>query len=379
MPSLDSLLVHVGTCFGDDKSPTKAVLRFTLATDTGILSEAGPPIAIESGIHPGWLSRYVKHKDGYVVYIGMEDDPGMAQAFELEGGSNLKPLGSPMRTEGRHPCYCQLDISGKWLLSAHYTSGNVSVLPVLADKSLGKIADSKTHQGPLQADLQDRQECPHAHSIIPHPSNKFVVACDLGLSKVFVYGFDDENGLLSNDNDARHLTLPADAGCRHCCWDSTGETLFVVNELNYTVTAASFDFGTGTLKEVCSVYLLRETDKPDRAHHRGGSDVALHPNGQFLYVGCRSPSPGVFAILQVTGKGSNCQLSVVGHESTRGEVPRNFKLLQNGKWMVVGNQDDKNVVSYAVNPNNGLLEFKSEISTAPYKACNIASPYALFA
>ena len=26
-----------------------------------------------------------------------------------------------------------------------------------------------------------------------------------------------------------------------------------------------------------------------RAHHRGNSDIHLHPNGKFLYAGIRSP------------------------------------------------------------------------------------------
>ena len=49
------------------------------------------------------------------------------------------------------------------------------------------------------------------------------------------------------------------------------------------------------------------------------------------------------------------------------------------EWLVVGNQDGKNVVSYSVDADTGLLEFQSEISTKPYKACNIASPDALYA
>jgi len=387
----DSILIHVGTCFGDDASPTKAVLRLTLATDTGLLESAGTPIPMDGGhTNPGWLSRYVPREDeSLVVYIGMEDDPGMVQAFQVveddddegsRGATFLQPLGKAVSSVGRHPCYCQLDQSGRWLLSANYTEGSISVVPVLDDGSLGPATDSKHHQGQiLDTKLHDRQEASHAHCIIPHPTNKYVVACDLGLSKVFVYEFDSINGSLRGAaDDPRHLTLPAEAGCRHCCWDATGETLFVVNELSYTVTAASFDVATGTLTEVWSVYLLRPTDTPNRAHHRGASDIALHPNGRFLYVGCRAPSPGLICILQIQGQGSSCLLSVVGHESTRGDIPRNFKLLgKDAKWLVVGNQDGKNVVSYAVDANSGLLEFKSEISTAPYKACNIASPDAL--
>lgn len=367
------ILIHVGTGFGDDDSPTQAVLRLYLARDTGVLSEAGPPISIDNGTNPGWLSRYVTIDGKLVVYIGLEDNPGMAQAYQVVDDSNLQPMGNSVSTEGMHPCYCQLDKSGKWLLSANYSSGTVSVMSVLADGSLGKPTDSKKLEGrPIQEELKDRQEASHAHCIIPHPSNNYVVACDLGLSKVFVYEFDSTNGTLKQTGD---LTAPIDAGSRHCCWDATGETLFIVNELNYTVTVAAFH--DGSLKEVQSLYLLRESDTADRSHHRGASDVALHPNGKFLYVGCRSTSPaGLICMLNVEGKGDDCKVSVIGHESTRGEVPRNFKLIGN-HWMVVGNQDGKSVVSYAVDAVTGQLEFKSEISTAPYKACNIASPEAL--
>lgn len=387
-----SITIHVGTDFGDDESPANAILRFRLDADTGVLSEAGSPITSLKGVNPGWLSRYATVDNGKkgdcFVYVAMEDDPGMLQAFllapdrEKDGQTTLEPRGDPVSSVGRHPCYCQLDKTGRWLFAANYTEGSVSVVPVLEDGSLGAATDSKHHQGRLRDELKDRQEGPHAHCIIPHPTNRYVVACDLGLSKVIVYGFDSTRGCFwGAADDPRHLTLPPEAGCRHCCWDRSGETLFVVNELSYTLTVASFDVSTGYLREVASVYLLRASDEPDRSHHRGASDIAVHPNGRFLYVGCRSTSPGLIAILKIDGNGLACGASLVGHEPTRGDVPRNFKLMSRGgtTWLVVGNQDGKNVVSYAVDSDTGGLQFRSEISTAPYKACNIASRDALYA
>jgi 6-phosphogluconolactonase (cycloisomerase 2 family) len=47
-----------------------------------------------------------------------------------------------------------------------------------------------------------------------------------------------------------------------------------------------------------------------------------------------------------------------------------------GAWLVVGNQESKTVVSFAVDAASGSLRFAHELSTAPYKPCNI-SPYAL--
>jgi 6-phosphogluconolactonase len=312
----------------------------------------------------------------------MEDDPGCLQSYKVREDGNLEPAGSPASSVGRHPCYCQLDVSGKWLLAANYSEGSVSVVPVLPDGTLGSPTDSKHHQGGdlIDPTLHDRQEGAHAHCIIAHPSNHWVVACDLGLSTVFVYGFDAHTGALSGAaDDPRHLRADAGAGCRHCCWDASGTSLFIQNELACSVTAASFDERTGVLTAQQTVPAIPDTVKPDRAHHRGGSDLALHPNGKLLLAGCRSASPGLIAIFAVDGAGASVRLSLLGHESTHGEVPRNFKLVDGGHWLVVGNQESKNVVSFAVDADRGTLRFASQLCTAPYKPCNIAGASALTA
>ena len=389
--------IHVGTCFADDSSPVNAILRLDLDESTGSLTThpSGPMLKMSSndGSSPGWLSRYVNVKnsedntDTLRVYVALEDDPGRALAYQVApNDGSLTPIkASPSTgggTAGRHPCYASIDGSNAWLFTSAYTEGTVAVIPINPDGSLGVATDSKHHHSSrvIPKILEDRQEAPHAHCIVPHPSNKWVVSCDLGLSMVFVYGFDSERGsLIGSHDDPRHLVLPESAGPRHCVWDKKGEMLFINNELTCTVTAASFDVDTGSLEEIQTIPVLPESVTPNRSHHMGGSDIAMHPNGRFLYAGCRSSSPGTIAILE----GVEGVLKVLGHESTRGEVPRNFKLIRNGsgecKWFVVGNQETKTVCSYAVNSETGLLSFVSEVSTAPYKACNIACPSAVYA
>merc|ERR1712216_107249 len=103
----------------------------------------------------------------------------------------------------------------------------------------------------------------------------------------------------------------------------------------------------------------------------GNSDIHVHPNGSFLYAACRSPSPGVIAVFSIDGKG---HLSLVGHHSTCGTVPRNFKLIDDGKWLVIGNQESKTVVSFAVDLEMGTLKKVSEVTCAQ-KPCNICPLY----
>jgi len=405
--SRSSVILHVGTAYNDvdssSSSPAQEILTLSLCRATGTLSVAAPPVSTKTiGRNPGWFSRYHQGR----VYVCLGDTPGKLQAFRYENENDndldlgrLEAIGNPVSSVGRDPVYCQLDVTGRWLFAANYTEGSVCVVPVRPDGSLGRATDSKHHhQGgdsnSIRPELCDRQEGPHAHCILPHPSNRWVVACDLGLSTVFVYAFDPTMGcLVGAADDPRHLRLDDDAGPRHCCWDATGTTLFISNELNCTVTAASFDVETGTLNEVSTVFVLRTgcVDTPDRSHHRGGSDIGLHPNGRFLYVGCRSTSPGMLAILEVqqgagadvdatsTTTSASTTLKLLGHESSRGEVPRNFKLLRDGNWLVVGNQETKTVVCYRVDNESGRLSFASEIDTDPYKPCNIASKDAIFA
>lgn len=359
----------VGTAgFGADDP--KRILSIRLSHSDGSLSAGGAPTETE-GANPGFVCV-----DGDIAYVGFEDEAGAVQAFSIDHRNQfmLTPLGSPASSTGRHPCY--IAKSGRWVLVANYSSGSVAVLPTHKDGSLGLPTDSKAMAGSelIDPSLNDRQEMSHCHSIVPNPVHeKWVVVCDLGLSACFVYELDHERGCLIGAADApRHMRLTAGAGCRHAVWSADGATLYCNNELDSTVTVASFDPVTGALVALSHTPTLPADVTGTRAHHRGNSDIHLHPSGNFLYVGIRGPDPGLIAVFSVANGGRS--LKLVEHVSTRGLVPRNFKLVPGGEdavWLVVGNQETHTVESYAVDAVTGKLSAVSSYSTSPYKPCNI--------
>jgi 6-phosphogluconolactonase len=76
----------------------------------------------------------------------------------------------------------------------------------------------------------------------------------------------------------------------------------------------------------------------------------------------RQSSPGsiaIFAIDQTSGA-----LSLCGHESSRGTIPRNFTISADGSTMVLANQETRNVVSFEINQQTGSLSFVSEVQLA---------------
>ena len=80
-------------------------------------------------------------------------------------------------------------------------------------------------------------------------------------------------------------------------------------------------------------------------------DVHCSPCGRFLYAS--NTAYHCIAIFSIdSGSGA---LTIVGHQSTLGETPRQFSLSPDGRWMLVCNQDTHTVVSFAVDQETGLL------------------------
>ena len=55
------------------------------------------------------------------------------------------------------------------------------------------------------------------------------------------------------------------------------------------------------------------------------------------------------------GDASTGRLTALGHESTRGQTPRNFTLDLAGRYLYAANQRTDNVVAYRVDADTGLL------------------------
>jgi 6-phosphogluconolactonase len=66
------------------------------------------------------------------------------------------------------------------------------------------------------------------------------------------------------------------------------------------------------------------------------------------------------AIFSVVEKDS--KLKLVGHEDTRGEMPRNFTLTPNGDFLLVANQNSDNIVAFQRNAVTGLLTYTDQIN-----------------
>ena len=91
------------------------------------------------------------------------------------------------------------------------------------------------------------------------------------------------------------------------------------------------------------------------------SEIRLHPNGRWLYVGNRGhDSIAVFAVDQISGA-----LSLVKTEPSGGACPRNFTVDDSGQFLVVGNQDSNNVTAFRIDPRDGSFAERTDTLAVP--------------
>ncbi|MBZ5584059.1 MAG: lactonase family protein [Acidobacteriia bacterium] len=323
---------YVGPYTRPNKS--KGIYAFKFDAKTGKFTSIG--LAAETS-NPSFLAI---HPNGKFLYAVNENNQGMVSAFAIEPSGTLKPLNS-VSSKGSGPCHLTLDKTGKWLFVANYNNGSVASYPVNADGSLGEAASSVQHQG-SSANPQ-RQRGPHAHETVLSPDGKLLFVPDLGMDKIMEYRFDGKGALTPNDPPS--IAIAAGSGPRHMAFDPKGRFVYVLTEMTDSVIAFSYD-GKGGAKEMQTISAVPS----DFTGSKSGAEIAVHPNGRFLYASNRNHnSIGIFTI---DAKGA---LTAAGNVSSQGKTPRHFLIDPTGAYLIVSNQDSDNIVIFKIDPKTGGL------------------------
>jgi 6-phosphogluconolactonase len=331
-------LVYIGTY---TRAQSKGIYVCRMSTATGILTS--PALAVPT-TNPSFLALHPNHGFLYAVGETTGASNGTVNAFAIDNTAGHLTFLNQQTSAGRGPCHLAVDASGKCMLVANYGSGSIAALPIHADGSLGSPATSIQHQG--SSVDPNRQQGPHAHSVGFDLANRRAFCADLGLDKLLVYRFDPASATLA-PNDPPSASVKPGAGARHFVFSPNGRRVYVINEMQSTITAFNYDAKHGALTEFQTVSTL-----PDRfTGTNTAAEIAIHPNGRFLYGSNRGDnSIAVYAIDDATGK-----LTLIEHQSTRGKTPRMFAIDPTGNFLLAANQDSNTIVVFRIDPTTGHL------------------------
>ena len=349
------LLVYVGT-YTSGKSEGIYLHRLNLSS--GELKH----VATTKGVKdPSYLTLAPNRRFLYAVneleeFSGKKS--GALSAFSINQETGEPTFLNQQPSLGAAPCYVTVDKTGRFVLVANYFGGNIAVLPVRRDGSLGEATDMK--QGAGSSINTERQEGPHAHCIELDRANRFAYSCDLGTDKIMIFRFDSLRGRLT-PNRTPWVRLKPGAGPRHLTFHPGGKYVYVINELHATVTAFAFDEKSGNLTEAQTVTTL----PPDFTAANTSADIHLSPDGRFLYCSNRGhDSIAAFNVDLRSGK-----LTFIAHESTGGKTPRNFAIDPTGAFLLVANQKSDNIVVLRRDLRTGRLSATGHVAEVPSPVC----------
>ena len=283
---------------------------------------------------------------------------GQISSFSIDKSNFELSLINQQPSHGEDPCFITTDKSGNYIFVANFMSGSVAVYPVDGEGVLKESTDFIQHQG--SSINVARQSSPHAHSVSYIFENDLVLVPDLGIDKVLVYKFNSSTGKLL---PCEELSVETEAGSgpRHLAVHPSRKFAYLVNELDSTILALSYNILTGKMSAFQTESLLPE----DFTGESTSSDIRLTPSGEFLY----STNRGHDSIVGYKVNQSTGILSYVGHTPANGKTPRNFAIDTEGKLLIAANQDSDTIVTFWIDAQTGHLEHTGYSAEVPTPVC----------
>lgn len=360
---------YVGT-YTDGGKPWRGgrglgVHQFVVDSATGALKPipGAPPAVASTGSdarlrNPASLARHPKLP---MLYAANEFEAGSVSAFRIgaNGTNGALSFVAEMPCGGKDPAHISVHPDGRFLFTANYASGDVSVIALRADgtpdadraavvyKDVAACgatpckpgadvvpAAARSHEGFATSD----HDGPHAHMVHADPTGNFVLVADLGLDRVISYRFDRATGVLSQPST---VAVSESSGARHFVFHPNGKWLYLVNEEASTIAFMRYDSATGVLTLVSETSALPAGFKGTSY----ASGIRMLPDGRhFVSLNRLHDSISIFKVDARTGAPT-----LVREEWTRGNYPRSCTLDPSGKFLYVcHNKQGDNVTVFRV-------------------------------
>lgn len=337
------------------------VLTAAFDADSGRI---GPVSTAAVARNPSYL---VRSADGERLYTVNEtrtfagQPGGGVSAYARDPGTGaLTPLNS-RPSLGDDPCFITLDPAQRFVLVANYgvDAGSVTVYQLEPDGRLGTVTDHVELAG--SGPVPGRQENSHAHMIAADPVTGDLFVADLGSDAIRVYALGQDGRLVAKDGSL--VRAAPGAGPRHLAFHPDGRHLFVVNELDSTVSALRRD---GERFAVAGRASTLPAAGPDSSAGPDNTAAALRvtPSGRHVLASNRGHDS--IAVLRFAA--GTAELSLVGHAASAGATPRDFIVTPDGRHVIVAGQDNDTLASYALDDEAGTLRLV-HTAAAPTPVC----------
>jgi len=308
---------------------------------------------IESPVNPSFIHL----TEGNVLYAVSESGPrdGASSylfSYELADGKAQKI--DSIQTEGYAACHVMANQAGTLVMVANYVGGTIRIFR----SNKGELTALKTFQFEGRG-THPRQDSSHPHMVAMSQDEQNIYVPDLGSNKIWIIQHNPQDESFMLHKEQPFLQLPKGAGPRHVA--ITRERMYVLNELNSTISVLSIDPENGGLRLTESIQTLPENSE---VKDNLTAEIEIHPNDRFLYVSNRGHNS--VAVFGIPPDGS---LQAIQWVDTRGQIPRHFKIDPTGNTLWVANQNSDNICVFQISPDTGRLKFSHCIEDIKTPVC----------
>lgn len=332
-------LLFVGS-FTDKKSG-EGIHIYEFDEKTG---ETQLKFTVDSIINTSFLKLSPNGQYLYSVVESQMPYNGKVASFSVDSiNKKIIPI-NIMDCGGLNPAHLEIDKTGKYLVNSNYSDGSLSLFQITNNGELKpnlqvlKFKDSSI--------IKDRQEASHIHSANFSPDNNFLFAHDLGADKIRKFEFQIK-ALDSMVRNEHQINLKPGSGPRHFTFHPNGNFGYSISELSGKITV--FKYRDGDLKFIEDYHSYQKKQNIYRS-----ADIHTSPDGKFLYASNRGPEEDSISIFSINKDDGS--LTLVGHEPTYGEHPRNFTISPSGEFLLVANQFSDNIVIFKRDLESGKLK-----------------------
>lgn len=339
-----NLMMYVGTYTEGGNS--KGIYTYHFNQENGIFEL----LSSATAANPSFVTL---SPDGKHLYAVSEYNDGRQGAYSFDVSEDKVQLSNPIflptapkealpRT-GADPCHIVSD--GKYVITANYTGGDISVFSLDAAGRLEPEVQNIAFEG------KTPERVAHIHCIIPTPDKKYILATDLGNDRVYRFCYNKKARKNAEVLTSQRVAYEVSdgQGPRHLTFSKDGRFAYLINELGGECVVLSYR--KGKLKEIQRIMA-------DEGGGRGSADIHISPDGRFLYTSHRLKKDGIAIFAIDPKKGS---LTKIGYQHT-GIHPRNFAITPNGKYLLVACRDDNKIQVFERNEATGeLTETPEEI------------------
>ncbi|MEM6731992.1 MAG: beta-propeller fold lactonase family protein [Myxococcota bacterium] len=273
-----------------------------------------------------------------VLYVSQPGNDSVT-AFAIGEDAELTEIATTAL--GFRPVYIALDATRTTLLSASFGGNAVGSFAITDDFSVveGSLGTPPTGARP--------------HAIITDPNNQFAFVPCRDSFDSYQYVLNPDGSLTANA--VAKADGPVGGGPRHIEFQPTLNVVYVNNEMGDSISRYSYDPTQGRMSFVDTRPTLPDGADPG---NNTTADVALTPDGAFLYVSNRGDeSIARYSIDETTGA-----LTPLGHTSCPAR-PRSIDIDALGAYLAVSGQDDDRTELYAIGVDGDLTSVE-QVSTA---------------